>query len=305
VLSGLTVVAQHEPVAPPLPPPPPPPSEEEKTAEDEEEEEPEKPFIPESEEPWGLTEEFLDELAARARAYREYALSFSCTENVRSADYNAYGEADKEQIRNYAYLLERDETAENLREFRQRIKDSGKIAKNPTEDQEPFPPAYGWVFLFSKFNQPYFDYRDLGNRFDGFDWVKEIQFRGQVPWSDGKDIRQWEGVAVVDAVTYTPLEIRAEPSNQTERIQEMYRQWAKAFNLIGVKLAPRPFGYRGRIKFRERRSELSFPTELRYDTFRAVSAKQIVLVEASIRQYENYRFYRTFTSETQGAKRGK
>jgi hypothetical protein len=293
-------------VAPPLPPPPPLPSEEEeKTPEGDEEEEDEQPFIPESEGPWGLPEEFLDELAARARAYREYALSFSCTENVRSADYDAYGEANKEQIRSYAYLLERDETAENLQEYRQRIKDSGKVAKNSTEDKEPFPPAYGWVFLFSDFNQPFFDYRDLGNSFDGFDWVKVIQFKGQVSWSDGKDIRQWEGVAVVDAVTYTPLEIRAEPSNQTERIQEMYRQWAKAFNLIGVKLAPRPVGYRGRIKFRERRSELTFPTELRYDTFRAVSSRQIVLVGASIRQYEDYRFYRTFTTETQGAKRGK
>ncbi len=312
----LRVAAQHEPVSPPPPPPPPEAikdiEEQEKREqgedpeEDRQEPEPEEPFIPDSDGEWGLTPEFLEMLARKASAYRDYALSFTCTETVRTADYDQ-GEATGEKIRQYAYLLELDDAAETLSEFRQRVKENGKISKSPTKDEEIFPPAYGWVFLFSKFNQPYFDYRDLGNRFDGFDWVKEIQFKGQVPFSDGKDIRQWEGVVVVDATSFIPIEIRTEPSNQKERIAQMYKQWANSFGILGMKMAARPFGYRGRIQFRERRLakrssdvELSFPTELRYDTFRMVSAKHIIRVEASIRQYEEYRFYDTRTSEKIG-----
>ena len=311
---GLPAAAQHEPVEPPPPPPPPAAVEDldeqekreqgKETEPERHEQEPETPFIPENDGEWGLDDEFLEMLAQKATAYRDYALSFTCTEIVRTADYDR-GEATQENVRQYAYLLERDDNAENLVEFRQRVKDNGRISKSPTNDEEIFPPAYGWVFLFSKFNQPYFDYRDLGNRFDGFDWVKEIQFKGQLPFSDGKDIRQWEGVVVVDAVSFIPIEIRTEPSNQKERIDQMYKQWANSFGIMGMKVAARPFGYRGRIQFRERRPakrssgvELSFPTELRYDTFRMVTSKQVIPVEASIRQYKDYRFYSTRTSET-------
>ena len=62
----------------------------------------------------------------------------------------------------------------------------------------------------------------MGDRFDGFDWVREIQFRGTLGFTDGDDIRQWEGIVTVDAATFTPIQIQAQPRAQDERIKEMY-----------------------------------------------------------------------------------
>lgn len=236
----------------------------------------------------------------QAELYRKYALRFTCIETVRVARYDADKEASKETSRRYAYLLEREGGGETLREFRQRMKDDGTPRGSNILDEEPFPPAYAWVSLFSRFHQPYFGYRDLGDRFEGFDWVREIEFRGALPFTDGKDIRQWQGTVLLDAVTHTPIEIRSEPTGQRERIRAMFDRWSRAFNLIGIHLAPRPFGYACRVQFRTRRDGLTFPTELRYDTFRAVGAKNTAPWQASTRVYENYRFFKTDTTEIPG-----
>jgi hypothetical protein len=284
--------AQGPPVAPPLPLPPGRPAEPEPPAEKEEPPELE-PILEESDAPWELPPELLAKLAEQAERYREFALRFTCTEEARVATYDQTGEASKETLRSYAYLLERDESGATLREFRQRAFADGAPRGRPVQDEEPFPPAYAWVFLFSEFHQGYFAYRDLGERFDGFDWVREIQFRGALPFTDGRDIRQWQGTVLVDATAFTPLEIRAEPGAQEERMRALFDRWSQSFNLMGFRTAPRPFGYRCHVKFRMQREALTFPTELRYDTYRAVSLRQRIPWRASIRVYKDYRFFKT------------
>lgn len=246
----------------------------------------------------GLSPGLAERLVESAKRYAIYAVRFTATETARSASYDG-DEADKETVRRYGYLLERVAGAEgDLREYRQNLRRDGTLGRGESRDEEPFPPAYAWVFLFSSFNQPYFAYREVADRFEGFDWVREIEFRGALPFTDGKDIRQWEGRALVDATTYTPIEIRAEPSRQSDRIKVLFERWQQSFNIVGVRLAPRPFGYRCQVAFRLRRDRLSFPTELRYDTFRAVGVKQTVPWKSSIRTYDGYRFFRT---ESEGA----
>ena len=258
--------------------------------------------IEDSELPWGLPDDLLQPLFEKAAIYRAYTRRFTCTETARLADYDATGEASTEDRRRYAYLLIKDAEGENVREYRQHLGKAGHVKKGEVKDDEPFPPAYAWVFMFSRFNEPYFAYRFIADRFDGFDWVYEIQFKGSLPFTDGKDIRQWEGTALIDAVTYTPLEINAEPVGQKEKIEALYRRWAQSFNLLGWRLAPRPFGYRALIQFRHRREGLTFPTELRYDRFRAVGIEQIYPVKASIRTYDDYRITRVKTEEELGAR---
>lgn len=299
--NGLRAQSPGDPVEPTLPPSrdtaPKPEGEDEGEDESEPTLHPIDEFIPESDRPWGLVETLSGALADTARTYRDYALRFVCRETVRAARYDSMGEASKEELRLYEYLLERN-PAGGLREYRQRVKRSGELAPGKQiEDDEGFPPAYGWAFLFSPFNQQYFNYRLLGEQFEGFDFVKVIQFKGALPFTDGKDIRQWEGIAVVDAHTHTPLEIRAEPSGQRERIKVLYDQWSRSFNLFGIRLAPRPVGYRCTVHFRMRRDGLSFPTELRYDTFQAVSKSGVIPLEASIRQYRAYRFTKVETED--------
>jgi hypothetical protein len=273
-----------QPVPPPLPPPPKP-----RDAFDYE------PIIEDSDRPWVLENELLAKLYERAADYAAYTRRFTCDEEARFAEYDDAAEVSREKIRRYGYLLVKGDVGLNVREYRQELAKDGSLKPGEVVDEEPFPPAYLWVFLFSRQYEPYFAFRYVADRFDGFDWVHEIQFKGSLPFSNGKDIREWEGSVLIDAVTHTPLEIRAEPSGQRDRILELYRRYQTSFNLMGYRFAPHPLGYRARIQFRhrDRDSSLTFPTELRYDTFRAVTGSRLAPVRASTRTYSKYRVFVT------------
>jgi hypothetical protein len=249
---------------------------------------------------WGLPPDLLDKLQAKAKLYEAFSRQFVCDEVVRVAEYDSAGDIDKEREKRYAYILLRNPEGESLREMRQELTEEGKLRATEVEDDEPFPPAYGWVFLFSSFHAPYFAFRLIDTSWDGFDLVHVIQFKGSLRFAGGKDIRQWEGRALIDAFSLTPLEIVAEPTGQRERIEALYRNYTSSFNIMGMRTAPKPLGYRAEIEFRLRRAlgkaqeaakdTLTFPTELRYDTRRVVSPTQIVQVRASTHTYEKYRF---------------
>jgi hypothetical protein len=245
--------------------------------------------------PWGLAPELATQLAAVAEKYLEYAVKFTCTETVRKAKFDER-EAKKETSKNYGYLLERGD-GQTVREFRQKLKSDGTVTTAEVIDAEAFPPAYQWVFLFSKANQPYFAYRERGDRFEGYDWVRIFEFKGAIPYTDGRDIRQWDGVALVDATTMTPVEIRAEPGHQQERLKLLFERWAQSFNIIGYRMGAKPVGYSGRVLFQTRRDQLTFPTQLRYASFRAVTPKSTEPTEASTRDYAAYHFFKTETEE--------
>lgn len=310
-LPGTVVPARAQvgdPMGPPQPPPPPVPSE--RPQEDDEddwkgaradrEEPPGSPladdFLPDFDGEWGLEDALLDELARMSAIYEDRATGFTAIETHRTARYRD-GEAGDEDVRRYAYILRTTEDSIRVDEVRNVIKSGGRLGTEIV-DAEPFPSAYTWIFLFHETNQPYFSYRLIGDHFEGFDWVHEIQFRGALPFTDGKDIRQWEGIILVDAVSNTPLEIRAQPSSQTERLRQQFQSWSKSWNIAGFRSGPRPFGYRCEVEFRERRSGLAFPSRLRYDTYRAVSPQRAVRWAASSRYYTDYRLFGVETRET-------
>jgi hypothetical protein len=252
-------------------------------------------LLPDDGSPWGLKPELAAKLAEVAEKYSQYAVKFVCTESVRKATFSD-GEAKKESHKKYGYLLERGD-GQDLREYRQKMRSDGTVTDSQVTDAEGFPPSYEWVFLFSKANQPYFAYRERGDRFEGYDWVRIFEFKGAVPFTDGRDIRQWDGVALVDATTFTPVEIRVEPSRQQERLKLLFQRWAQSFNVIGYRTGPKPEGVSGRVVFQTRRDGLTFPTELRYTTFKAISPKHTVSIAASTREYSGYHFFETQTKE--------
>ncbi len=266
---------------------------------------PEEAAEPRPERPWHIGDDVRAKLARAASRYREHALRFTCIETVRAASYDEQEEASEESVRRYAYLLEREGSSETLREYRQAVRDDGTPKGREVRDEDPFPPAYAWVQMFDEFHQSYFAFRDLGERFEGYDWVREVEFLGALPFTDGKDIRQWSGTVLVDAMTWSPVEIRAVPSGQEARLRAVYARWSQAFNLFGFRLAPKPLIYSCFVQFGLRRDGLSFPTELRYDTRMAVSATRSVPRRASSRRYEDYRFFKTATVETPGAPVGR
>jgi hypothetical protein len=241
------------------------------------------------EEAWHLPADILAGVQATAAVYADYARRFVCVEEARLADYDAAQQVKKEKIRDYGYLLLRGSVGDPVREFRQHLAKDG-TPKGEVDDSEPFPPAYAWVFLFSKFFEPYFDFRLVDTRFEGFDLVHEIHFRGSLPFTDGKDIRQWEGRVLVDAFYYTPLQLEAEPVGQKERLDGLFRLWSQSFNLLGFRTGKKPLGYHARLEFGLKKGDLRLPTTLRYDTRRVVAPEQLVMVSASTRSYSDYRF---------------
>ena len=252
-------------------------------------------LLPDDGSPWGLPQELAARLAGVAEKYLDYAVKFTCDETVRKARFDER-EAKRETTRNYGYLLERGD-GQTIREFRQRMKSDGTVTTGEVNDAEAFPPAYAWVFLFSKANQPYFAYRERGDRFEGYDWVRIFEFKGAVPYTDGRDIRQWDGVVLVDATTLTPVEIRAEPGHQMERLKLLFERWSQSFNIVGFRTGPKAIGFSGRVLFQTRRDQLTFPTQLRYASFRAVTPKSTEPTEASTRDYSAYKFFKTETNE--------
>jgi hypothetical protein len=302
---GLLLAAMIPPDIPPenqpIPPPTPrrdEPSDQTKDTADEGPDPAYMTLLPDDGSPWGLKPELAARLAAVAEQYLVYAVKFTCTETVRKAKFED-GEAKKETHKQYGYLLERGD-GQAIAEYRQKMKSDGTVTDSSVNDPEAFPPAYEWVFLFSKVNQSYFAYRERGDRFEGYDWVRVFEFKGAIPYSDGRDIRQWDGVVLVDATTLTPVEIRAEPGRQQERLKLMFDRWAQSFNMIGYRTGARPEGFSGRVIFQTRQDKLSFPTELRYTTFRAVSPKRTAPVDASTRNYAGYHFFKTETNEKPG-----
>jgi hypothetical protein len=252
-------------------------------------------LLPDDGSPWGISPDIAARLTAVAEKYLEYAVKFTCTETVRKATFDDR-EAKKETSKNYGYLLERGD-GQTVREFRQKLKGDGTVTTTEVIDAEAFPPAYQWVFLFSRANQPYFAYRERGDRFEGYDWVRIFEFKGAIPYTDGRDIRQWDGVALVDAATMTPVEIRAEPGHQQERLKLLFQRWSQSFNVVGYRTGPKPVGYSGRVLFQTRRDQLTFPTQLRYASFRAVTPKSTEPTEASTRDYAGYHFFETESKE--------
>jgi hypothetical protein len=300
IVIGIALLAALPPPGGPEPPMVPPPSPPRETpAESDEETDPAyMSLLPDDGSAWGLPADMAAKLAVVADNYLEYAVRFTCTESVRRAKFSD-GEAKKETLKHYGYLLERGD-GRTISEYRQKLRSDGTVTDNAVNDAEAFPPAYAWVFLFSRQNQPYFAYRERGDRFEGYDWVRVLEFKGAVPYTDGRDIRQWDGVVLIDATTLTPVEIRAEPSRQAERLKLLFERWAQSFNIVGIRTGPKPEGYSGRVVFQTRRDKLTFPTELRYTSFRAVSPKRTEPTAASTREYSGYRFFEPETKEQPG-----
>jgi len=285
--------SQREQLPIPTPPPPPPKKPPESATEYER-------LIEDTDEPWEMPEELLRDLAHKARIYQAVLQSFTCDEAVRRAEYGGAGEVSKEKENLYGYLLVKDPLSERIRESRREFTKKGDLKSGEVADAEPFPPAYEWVFLFSDYHQSLFSYRHVGQHFDGFDVVHEIEFKGALPFTTGRDIRQWEGRVLVDAFTFTPIEVHAEPTGQRERIRQMFQEFNKSFNVLGMRTGTKPMGYQAQVRFGYRKDlqasepiRLTFPTELRYDTQRAVGPQTMVPVRASTRTYTNYKFFTT------------
>ena len=253
-----------------------------------------------------VPKDLLDGLAERADSYRYLLDRFTCTERIRRR-------GKQPVLRDY--LLVGVEDVQKLREIRfageRRVKDP----------DNPMPPPMAWSLLFSEDYQPHFVYRYLGYGLGGFDGGHRILFRGNRWFEKGKDIREWEGVATVDAAMYEVMSIEAMPRLYVELL-EMKREkrrkslpisigifegWGKKFHplkALRTRRAPVvPFlqvGFdeidlRGSLMDGAEQVEAPetarLPAALRFEMYREGDDGKVKLMKSEGREYSSYRFF--------------
>lgn len=249
---------------------------------------------------WGLPRRWLVRLAQQADAYLDRSYRFTCVETSRRVRYREVRPVIRE--RKYEYVPGGIYAGNTVPEFRLQIAPRGRVGKPVKARAEPFPSADDWTQLFSARNQPFFMYRDLGVRLEGFDLVREIEFRGWLRFTDGRDIREWEGIALVEASGFRIVGVRARPKDQQVRVAYLFDKWARSLKIsvglfagpwflpiVTFRTARRPLAYHCEVRFDHWRQEIRLPTLLRYETRRAVSRKRTERRLVSTRRYEHYR----------------
>ncbi len=246
---------------------------------------------------WGLPRPWLLRLAEQADAYLERSYRFTCVETSRRVRYREPRPIVRE--RRYRYVPGGNHEGNPVPEFRLQIAPRGRVSKPIQAETVPFPSADDWTQLFSTRNQPFFMYRDLGVRLEGFDLVREIEFRGWLRFTDGRDIRQWEGIALVEASGFRLVGVRARPRNQQARVAYLFDKWSRSlkirvglfagpwfFPIVTFRTARRPLAYHCEVRFDHWRPEIRLPTLLRYETRRAVSRERTERRLVSTRRYD-------------------
>jgi hypothetical protein len=222
-------------------------------------------------------------------------MRFTCREHVRLASYKA-GQVISEHLHEADYLLVLDPVVERLEERRSGTR---------TVVSSTLPPAYSWLLLFAPRYQSYFAFLEQSAP-ERLSEVRTIRFRGSLPFVDGSDIRQWQGIALLDRATNEMLEVDAEPFNQEARAA-----YARARGDLRLRVTVRfdgpsflssktwrvgrrPETYRYRATFGVRKDGLLLPSESRYEIRNIVGdTENLRLVVATT--FDEYRLFETST----------
>lgn len=241
-------------------------------------------------------EHLLDRLSEKSEEYERYALKFVCTEILRKASYNlAKKEYKKEDFEHMDYLLEINPEKGRFSAFRQKARKT--TPGRAVNIEMNFPEAYSWVFIFSKNFRNSMKYGYHGKEIYFYKLAHIISFRGFQPFTDGKDIRQWEGRLWVEEGTWNILKVEAKPIHQDDILELKRLEYNRAFSFMGLKFKKKPLGYSCTVYFDFEHEGLSFPTEARNEMFQPVSEKENAPHSKIILSYADYLFFKTESRE--------
>ena len=250
---------------------------------------------------WGRGEDvpaqLLVQLAEKAQLNLSIVKKFSCSEEVYR---------DDQLVKIFDYLL--GETAQKDIEAI-RFKERGKRRASFADS---FPPAFAWSLLFSQTNQAFFVYRYLGETIEGFDLTHKISFRGSVSFNQGTDLREWEGVVIVDATNLEVIKVEAVPRIYAQILEVKRNKFLRSFKIgffgipIRFRRAPRvqvleiEFGEIPLEKAFSEASEpeavvASFPDTLVWQEYRVNFGGALVRKNTEERRYVEYRFFEVGT----------
>ncbi len=255
------------------------------------------PFQEKGTEP--VPESLMDDLIEKSKAYEAYALRFFCTEMLREASYDSTsGEAEKEKRSTYEYLLEANPDLSSLTAYRQKVmRTATQIEKREVKLEYNFPEPYAWIYIFSGNFRNVMKYGYERKEIYAYKLAHIISFRGFQPFTDGKDIREWEGRVWVEQGTCNILKVEAEPIHQDDILELKRQEYNQAFSFIGIRFKKRPLGHHVTVLFDFEHDGLAFPTETRNETFELVAKNKKMPSSALIFNYADYHFFRTETKE--------
>jgi hypothetical protein len=236
--------------------------------------------------PWKLPEDMLDRLTRRAEEYERAALSLECRETMHRVKFPRSGKTAEHAANEVTYLLELEDGS--LVPVRRR----GRSIRRPRKMAAP--PAHAWTQLFAAHIQPYMAYRDVGEVPHAFGPARKIQFRGAVPYTDGRDIREWEGTVLVDSFSLLPLEIDARPLNFWPRLRHQHAVYLQSFRFVffGIpfRFKKKPLGERVHVRFDMQSNDLTLPVAAQVETVEMVSPDQVVARSRTRVDYDSYQF---------------
>lgn len=238
---------------------------------------------------WGpLPQDLARVLEAKADGYGRRALSFSCLERVRTAQYSE-GTAEKESWKDFDYLLIKE--AGTLEGFRAlRYKPGGK---DPISDSSPypFPEPFLWSLVFEPRISSTLRFKVGTWRTTPWKLAIPIEWSSSAPVSGQQHVTEWSGTAEVEFRTGNLLRIVARPSLQEERLQAQLERFQTAFRLFGFSLAPAPIGSELTVDFDFEHEGYSFPTRVELTTYRLLGFGQRAIVKREVVEFLNYRFF--------------
>jgi hypothetical protein len=246
-----------------------------------------------------LPEGLLEKLSEKSEEYKRYALKFVCTEVFRKASYSvAKKEYSREKLEHRDYLLEVNPDRGRFSAYRQKsMKTAQGQGRTVIDFEMNFPEAYSWVFIFSKNFRNTMKYGYFGMEIYFYKLAHVISFRGFQPYSDGRDIRQWEGKIWVEEGTWNILRVEAKPIHQDDILELKRLEYNRAFSFMGIKFKKKPIGYSCMIYFDFEQEGLSFPTEAWNETFEPISEKETAPHSKIILSYADYHFFKTESRE--------
>ncbi len=246
-----------------------------------------------------LPDGLLDKLSEKSEEYEHYALKFVCTEIFRKASYSASKkEYRRERLEHRDYLLEVNPYRGSFSAYRQKSMETASGQGRTMIDFEiNFPEAYSWVSIFSKNFRNTMKYGYFGKEIYFYKLAHVISFRGFQPYSDGRDIRQWEGKIWVEEGTWNILRVEAKPIHQDDILELKRLEYNRAFSFMGIKFKKKPIGYSCTIYFDFEQEGLSFPTEAHNEMFEPISEKETVPHSKIVLSYADYHFFKTESRE--------
>jgi hypothetical protein len=253
-----------------------------------------------------IPKNLLDSLAKKAGSYELLLDKFTCVEETRRGN---------KKVVSHDYLLSR---LDDPGEFRE-IRFVGTREVKGLKSSKPPPPT--WSLLFSESYQPHFVYRYVDETLEDFDRVHRILFRGNRSFEVGTDIREWEGLAGVDAVTHDVVSIRAMPRLYAEHTSLKHKKQLRSLRFVfgsfsegrftPVKTVQRrrgpvaPYLQVNLEKIDIRRYDpqdsgsaltlktVRLPSAVRMEQYRQAKDGKVSVIGYEVTQYLNYRFFST------------